>query len=173
MKYLQAILPLLAVIFLFNTGSAQGGYVKLGDIKGESTDNAHRDWVIIESINQGMSQPGGGATGQSRRRGSVVFEDLVIQKKLDKSSPKLMEFCAKGQVIPEVIIDLVSSARNSFYKITLSNVMVTSINNNANCSQGCEGFESFSLNYEKISWEYTNNRGEKTTSSWNVGTGTR
>jgi len=26
-------------------------YVKIGDIKGEATDQDHKDWIIIESMN--------------------------------------------------------------------------------------------------------------------------
>ncbi|MCB1185762.1 type VI secretion system tube protein Hcp [bacterium] len=35
------------------------------------------------------SERGGGATGQSRRRGDVILEDIVVSKELDKSSTKI------------------------------------------------------------------------------------
>jgi hypothetical protein len=40
-----------------------GGYVKLGDIKGEATDSEHKDWIIIES----MSSPLAGKAGVKLR----------------------------------------------------------------------------------------------------------
>ena len=61
------------------------GYMKIGDIKGESTE-AH--------------SPGGGATGQSRRRGVATTEDMssaAPARELDKATPKLMEANAGGR----------------------------------------------------------------------------
>ena len=61
-----------------------GGYMKIGDIKGESPDSA-------------ASKPGGGMTGQSRRRGAATVEDMSVTKELDKSSPKLQQANAGGR----------------------------------------------------------------------------
>ncbi len=176
MKRLQHFIPvLLAVLFFVQTGSAQGNaYLKLGDIVGESTDAKHKDWIIIESYSHGLAKSSAqgtmGATGAARRRSSAVMEDLVITKKLDKSSPKLMEFAVKGQVIPELILDITNASRNPLYKITLSNVMISSVTNSGTCSPQCEIMEQVSFNFEKITWEYTDARGGKVTASYNVET---
>ena len=81
------------------------GFLKLGDIPGESADTDHKEWIIIESMSQGITR-GAGLTGQSRRRGSVVLEDLTCTKELDKSSPKLAEAVCTGLVIPVIEIEL-------------------------------------------------------------------
>lgn len=167
----QIVLFILVVLFFVSTGSAQSGYLKLGDIKGESTDAKHKEWIIIESFSQSMSKPGAsGATGSTRRRGSVIIEDMSFVKRLDKSSPKLMELAWKGQIIPEVILDITNTTGSPLYKITLSNVMVTSVSNTGSCSSQCELSEQFSLNFEKITWEYTDARGGKVISSYNIET---
>lgn len=173
MKRLQLFIPLLlAVLFFVHTGSAQGNaFMKLGGIEGESTDAKHKDWIIIESYSHGLAKSSAqGVTGAARRRGSAVMEDLVITKKLDKSSPKLMEFAVKGQVIPELILEITNASRNPLYKITLSNVLISSVNNSGTCSPQCEIMEQVSFNFEKITWEYTDARGGKVTSSYNVET---
>jgi type VI secretion system secreted protein Hcp len=173
MKRLKIIIPLLLMgIFFFNTGSAQSGYIKIGDIKGESVESNHKDWVIIQSFSQSLSMPASaGAVGAGRRRGTVVLEDIKISKLLDKSSPKLMEAAVKGQVIPEVILDIMTAGRNPLYKITLSNVLVSSFSNSGSCSSQCEIMEEVSFNFEKITWEYTDAKGGKVISSYSPGKG--
>ncbi len=55
----------LIIAITFTAGSAQAaGYLKFGDIKGESTDAAddkHKDWIDVLSIDWGSHQPGSGA----------------------------------------------------------------------------------------------------------------
>ena len=50
-----------------------------------------------EDIGVRANKPGGGMTGQSRRRGAAVTEDLSVTKELDKASPKLMQSNAGGR----------------------------------------------------------------------------
>jgi len=62
-----------------------GGYMKIGDIKGESTE---------------AQSQGNGATGQTRRRGEAVLEDMsgsASAREMDKASPKLQEMNAGGR----------------------------------------------------------------------------
>lgn len=154
MKHFKLFFLLLITgLFICETGSAQAGYIKLGDIKGESQDAKHKDWIEILSFSHGVSKPAS-ATGASRRRGDVMMEDLVITKMLDKATPKLFEYATKGQVIPEVILDIVNSSRNSYYTITLSNVMISSVNNGGSTSGQNEIMDQVSFNYEKITWTY-------------------
>ena len=47
----------------------------------------------------------GGATGQSRRRGEAVVEDVTTTIEYEKASPKLQEKCLKGEVIPDPKIE--------------------------------------------------------------------
>ena len=154
MKQIKLLFPLfIAGLFFFNASSAQSGYMKLGDIKGESTDKDHKDWIIIESVSQGFSKPA--ATGQSRRRGTAVVEDMSITKSVDKATPKLLELCVNGKVVPEVIIDLTNAQRTSYYNITMKNVLVSSYSTSASCSGSCESMDKVSLNFEEITWTYT------------------
>jgi type VI secretion system secreted protein Hcp len=85
-------LLLVGILLLFcsSTSFAQTYYLKIGDIEGESTERAHKDWIIYESFSQGLEQAQS-ASGAARQRGSVVLNDLIIIKKLDKATPMLME----------------------------------------------------------------------------------
>jgi len=106
-------------------------YIKFDGIDGESQDKDHDGWSEIISLSQPISQPGGGATGATRRRGDVVLEDIVVVKQLDKASPKLAESICKGKVFPKVEIHLTGPSEGStclgtFYIYELSNAMITS-----------------------------------------------
>ena len=67
-------------------------YVKIGDIKGEATDQDHKDWIIIESMSSAISRSiPSGAKDQQRTKGETVLADINLVRQLDKSSTKLQE----------------------------------------------------------------------------------
>lgn len=160
------ILLLLTGLLIFNTSSAQSIFIKIGDIKGESLDSKHRDWFEVLSFSDGLGRNASAATGAGRARSSVSFNDIVFTRMLDKSTPKLIEAIAKGIVTPTVNIEFASSNRTVYYRITLSNVIISSYSVNA--SESAKPLEQLSLNYEKITWEYIEPNGSKVTTSYNV-----
>ena len=105
-------------------------YIKFEGVDGECLDKAHKGWSDLLSFSQGIHQPGGGATGATRRRGDVILDDITCTKEIDKSSPKIAESVCKGKVYPKVQIHLTASTtdegRVTYYAYELKNVMVTS-----------------------------------------------
>ena len=82
------------------------------------------------SIDWGIHRPGGGLTGQSRRRGAAIVEDITLTMEYEKASPKLQEKILKGEIIPKLEIEQTATyggARATYLKYELKNVMVTSI----------------------------------------------
>ena len=73
-------------LFTITTITAQDAFLKIEGVVGESTDREHKDWINLASFSQALSvhQPGGSATGATRRRGSVILEDITCVKELDK-----------------------------------------------------------------------------------------
>jgi type VI secretion system secreted protein Hcp len=134
-------------------------YIKFDGVDGEAQDKDHKGWSDLASFSQGLHQPGGGATGATRRRGDVILDDLACTKELDKSSPKLAESVCKGKVFPKVEIDLTASytdaGRVTFYKYELKNVMITSYNIGGSGQSEDVPMEDFALNYEEIKVTYT------------------
>lgn len=109
-------------------------YVKYDGIDGESKDSKHDKWCDALSIDWGAHKPGGGATGQSRRRGSAICEDVTLTFEYEKAAPKLLEKCLKGEIIPKLEIEQTATyggARATYLKWELTNVMVTSFQTNA------------------------------------------
>ena len=142
-----------------STDGTAGGtmFIQITGIDGEATDDAHKDWIEILSYSMGMADPEAGAIGATRRRGTVVLEDIVVVKELDKASPKLMEKCAKGEVIPSLVMDVCRAAGESsstYYKYELENVMVTSFYSSGSTEEGVP-METITLNYEEITVTYT------------------
>lgn len=156
-------------------------FVKIDGIEGESTDANHDKWIDVLSVSESISRPDSGATGQSRRRGSAVFDDIVIKKELDLSSVKLRERLAQGQVIPKVEIEITGTfggSRATYFKYELKNVQITSFSVNASGSSDSRPAESFSLNFEEIKWTYTqyDSEGNKlgnVEATWKVEEGTQ
>ena len=76
-------------------------FIKFDGVDGEAKDKDHKGWSDLLSMTWGVHKAGGGATGQTRRRGVATVEDVVITKELDKSSPKLAEAVLYGQGLPQ------------------------------------------------------------------------
>jgi type VI secretion system Hcp family effector len=109
-------------------------FAKYDGIDGEAADANHDKWIDVLSIDWGAHKPGGGATGQSRRRGGAVVEDITLTIEYEKSAPKLQEKCLLGEIIPKLELELTSTyggARATYLKYELTNVMVTSFQTNA------------------------------------------
>jgi type VI secretion system secreted protein Hcp len=134
------------------------GYIKFDGVDGECKDKDHKGWIDIESMSQGMRQPGRGATGASRRRGDVIVDDIQTTKLYDKSSPKLAEAVCNGKVFPKVEIHFTASTtdkgRETYLSYELKNVMVTSYNMSGVGQSDTPPMDSFSLNFEEIRCTY-------------------
>ncbi len=134
-------------------------FAKYDGIDGESKDADHDKWIDVLSIDWGVHKPGGGMTGQSRRRGAAVVEDLVLTTEFEKSSPKLQEKCLKGEVIPKLEIELTSTyggARATYLRYELKNVMITSYKMTASGNdEAGPPTEEYGVNFEEIKVTYT------------------
>lgn len=159
-------LTCLISIFFIGFASAQKGFIKMGDIKGESKDRAHQEWIVIESFNQALETQK--TTGATRSRNMVTVPDVMFTKSLDKSTAKLMKSCADGQVIPEVVMEMISDDGKPLYRVTLNNVRISGVNSNLFCDPECKIREEVSLNYSKITWQYIDKTGNTVEATYNV-----
>jgi type VI secretion system secreted protein Hcp len=120
-----------AAIGDLETGDAV--YAKYDGIDGESIDVDHNKWIDVLSIDWGVHKPGGGVTGQSRRRGDAVVDDFVLEFYYEKSAPKLLEKCLMGAVIPKLEVELTMmfgggdtlGSEKTFLRYEFKNVVVT------------------------------------------------
>jgi type VI secretion system secreted protein Hcp len=98
-------------------GAKSNAFLKLPGVLGESTDQDHKDWIIIESFSWGV-----GKTGAERGHG-----DLTITKMVDSASPKLMEGFSKGSNFSDVTIEIKrTDGQPGYMTYMLKNVKIVS-----------------------------------------------
>ena len=130
-------------------------FAKLGDIKGESLDDKHRDQIEVLSWSWGVtnvSRPEGGAGGGGGA-GKASFRDLSFTHKIDKASPALMQSCATGQHLKEATITHRKAGKGGqdYLVIKMNDVIVTSVSDGDNQENH---LESVSLAFAKVDVEY-------------------
>lgn len=135
------------------------GYLQIGNIKGESTDAGHKDWINLASISQGLTRPmSAGISGSTRQRASVTCGDVVLTKEMDSSTPKLIGAICDGTNFEKVLIDVCTSTgggkRVPYFQWELKNVRVSQYDVSGQTSDGGVFYETLSLNYEEIKWTY-------------------
>ena len=133
-------------------------YAKFQGVEGESKDSNHDKWIDVLSMDWGIHKPGGGMTGQSRRRGAAVVEDMTLTIEYEKASPKLQEKCLKGEIIPKLEIESVATyggARATYLRFEMKNVMVTAFQTTASGNDDAPPTVVISNNFEEVKVTYT------------------
>ncbi len=162
-RRIPAVLLLVAaVVFAPSARAAFNAYLRLGDIKGESTDAQHKDWIEIDSYQfDSIHSAAMGSVARGARSGRVNVQELTITKKVDKTSPKLMEAAASGKPFQNATIDLRRAGESQdFLVIKMENVLVTNVQPGR--GTGPVPTETMSLNYSKIEWTYTKQKPDGT-----------
>ena len=104
-------------------------FAKIGDIKGESLDDKHKDEVEVLSWSWGVSQSGSVSTGGGGGAGKAIFSDFNFTHHLDKASPSLLKACATGEHIKEATITVrkAGKGQQEFLIIKMSDIIVTGV----------------------------------------------
>jgi type VI secretion system secreted protein Hcp len=104
-------------------------FLKLGDVKGGSTDAAHKDEIVVREYSFGVSNPSSvGSASGGAGAGKASFSDLTFTTPLSAASPKLLLACASGAHYDTAVLTLRRSGTKpaEFFKITLKTVLVSS-----------------------------------------------
>jgi type VI secretion system secreted protein Hcp len=137
---------------------AFNAFIQIDGIKGEATEDKHKDWIEIADFNLGHSQQSlmtGGAYG--RQAGKADFEPVTFRKMIDSSSPTLALHCANGTQIAKVTIEASAAAgeKTKFASVILEHVMVAGFRMQGNPSgEVARPTEEVSLVFDKITWSY-------------------
>jgi len=129
-------------------------FAKVGDIKGESLDDKHKDQIELLSWSWGVANSGAHSTGGGGGAGKASFQDLSFTHKIDKASPLLLRGCATGQHLKEATITRrkAGKGQQEFLVIKLSDVVITSVAESD--SSGGDQMESVTLAFAKVEVEY-------------------
>jgi type VI secretion system secreted protein Hcp len=141
-------------------------FAKIGDIKGDSTDNKHQDEVEVLSYSWGVTNTGNIGTGGGGGAGRATFQDLSIVHKIDRASPQLLQACATGQHLKEATITFrkAGKGQQDFLIIKMNDVIISGVVQSAPSSEA--GSETVSLEFAKVDWEF---KPQKTDGSLDAG----
>lgn len=159
MKYpfLLRAVGALALAASLSCHAATDYFLKLDGIDGESTDDRHKGEIEIQSFSWGVSNSGSFSSGGGGA-GKASFQDMHFTRRLDKASPALALACATGQPIRSAVLVCRKSGSDGqpveYYKITLTDILVSSVATGGSSGGGDLPTESISLNFTKIEWEY-------------------
>ena len=135
------------------------GYVDLGDIKGNSQDAKHKEWIEVSMVGQNVfrninptSKP-----REALTKSQVQLGGIELQKNADESSPQLVGAVCEGRVFPEVTIDLVRvspEGNEVFYQWVLTDAYIANYSVSGANAGSIETFENLTLCYNVIKWSY-------------------
>lgn len=127
------------------------GYLKIGDIKGESVDDAHKGEIEILSWSWGETQSGS-AAASGMPTGKRQHKPLTITKRVDKASPLLQQAATSGKMIDKMDLTLPKEGGRAEEYVTyeLERVYITSYQTGGSAGGDVVPTETISLNYEEI-----------------------
>lgn len=143
-----------------NDNMAFDAYINIKDIKGESTDDAHKDWIAIRGMDMGCNLPirrsrsDGGADTVDR----VSFSAFYFTKDLDKATPKLLEACAQATLIDTAEVQLcrtIKGEKKPYLKIEIGKLYVTSVSSMCSADEDSIPTELVTLNFGTLKITYT------------------
>jgi len=124
-------------------------------IKGDVTEEGHKDWIECNSfqwgVGRGISSPTGGS--KDRESSAPSVSEIVVTKATDTASPKILNEALQGEG-KTVIIDFCKTDKGKlevYMTYTLTNTMISGYSLS---SGGDRPSESLSLNFTKV--EYKN-----------------
>lgn len=133
-------------------------FLKYGDIKGETTQDTHKDWIEVSSVQWGVGRGiSSGVGGGSKRESSAPsVSEITVTKTFDIASPLLLKEAIGGKAV-QVKLELTQTDNSgkhvSYQKYVLDGTLISGYSIS---SGGDRPSESLSLNFTKIDSEYLN-----------------
>jgi type VI secretion system secreted protein Hcp len=137
---------------------AVDAYLSIDGIKGESTDEKHKNWIEVFNVTGSVHQPRAASvsTAGGHTNGRAELSNLSFKKLADLSSPVLKQHSAMGKTIPRAVFEFMRADGDGkpicYYKVTLENVMVSAVTFDS--GDGGTIKEQVHLAYSKIKLEY-------------------
>lgn len=134
--------------------SASDMFLKLSGIKGESTDEKHKDEIDVLSWSWGTS------TGTGKvKRGTIApqcIQDLQLTKLVDSSSPQLIMNGVLGEVAKEGTLTMrkAGKGQQEFLVLKMTDVLVTSYQTGGVSGNESQLMDQVVLSFSSITGEY-------------------
>jgi len=129
-------------------------FAKLGDIKGESLDDKHKDEIEVLSFSWGVTNTAAMSAGAGAGTGKATFQDLSIVHQVDKASPLLLKACATGMHLKDATLThrKAGKGQQEYFVVKLNDVIITGVTHGGAGGQPIS--ESITLAFAKIDLEY-------------------
>ena len=128
-------------------------FAKIGDIKGGSLDDKHKDEIEIMSWSWGLTNSGSitGGGGEARK---ASFHDFSFVHNIDKASPVLMQACATGAHLKDATVSVrkAGQPRHEYMIVKMNDVIITGVTHGESGDSGHK--ETVSLVFAKVELEY-------------------
>jgi type VI secretion system Hcp family effector len=172
LRYLTAVVSIALALAVPTTAMADLITLRLPGITGDVTVEGQQGTIEVLSLSGNIQETVTGSAGGSRARNLPIFSDLLIHKRLDRSSPALFLALVNGDLLANGVITFLRTDQGGFTRfltIALTNVSVTKFQIDDSENEVLAGHEQINLNYERIEL-----RDEVTGQSacWNIPTAT-
>lgn len=135
------------------------GYLKIGDIPGESQRVDHEDEIDIFDLSWGMEQRRTAMTGRGRARARADVGPISVKKRYDASSPYLAEAVATGKSFRDMVLFVrkdSGEAHLDYLVITMENVIVTAYDMGGASDDASDVIEEeIEIDFEAVTIKYT------------------
>lgn len=133
-------------------------FLKIGEIRGSSTDAAHKDWIVLESYGLGLERSEA-LTGSGQSAGKTEFSEFTFVARDARAAIPVLDSGVKGLRQPvEVHLateDVKTGESRVYATYKLSDCVVTSVREAGSPSEGLPA-QAVSVRYQKA--EFTNLR---------------
>jgi len=132
-------------------------FLKLGDIRGESTDSKHKGEIEVLSFSQSFTNTSDGSFGGGAGTGKVQCGAISMLKSIDASSPFLLKGVATGQHYKDAVITFRaagSKESQEYYVITMSDVLISELSQTDSADPN-RIFEKLVINARTFEFKYT------------------
>lgn len=130
-------------------------FIKMGDIKGESQDDKHKDEIEVLAWSWGVANASSMHAGGGGGKGKADFSDLNFTHYIDKATPNLLKSCANGEHLKEIKMTVRKAGKGpqEFLLITMKDAFITGVNPAGNGGDG--GLvENVALQFAEVDLEY-------------------
>ena len=123
-------------------------FLKIGDIKGESLDDKHKDWIEVLSFSAGITRRNGG--------GRPHIEDFKIVKQVDSASPLIFDAaCGGDSVGPATFVARkAGKGQQEFLIVKMNDVIITSVQHTGAGTDPAP-LEQITLDFRSLEMEVT------------------
>ena len=103
----------LLVLFAASSALRADVFVDIADVKGEASDERHKNWVTCDSFAFGVAREVAVAGANRRLSASAQFSEITLLRKTDVSSCDLFFYTASGDNVGKVVIEFTRPGREN------------------------------------------------------------